>query len=253
MHPCTAKQFDSHPAGPDSLLASLETLALTAKSAGTCTAFGEIGLDYDRLFLTPRETQVRYFDQQLALATRVQLPLFLHSRAAADDFEALLVKHLDRLPRKGLVHSFTGTAAEMERLAGMGFGIGVNGCSMKTAENVEVVRQIPLHRLQIETDGPWCEMRPSHASAAHKVGAPALPRSVKKERWEKGAMVKGRCEPVSILHVAHAVASIKGIEVDKVCEAAWRNSVAMFGLGEDVGEREDGEKTAEQASINVIE
>jgi len=59
------------------------------------------------------------------------------------------------LPKKGLVHSFTGTVEEMRRLVEMGFHVGVNGCSMKTEENLEVVRAIPLARLQLETDGPW--------------------------------------------------------------------------------------------------
>ena len=43
----------------------------------------------------------------------------------------------------------------MKRVVAMGFDIGVNGCSMKTEENVDVVRAIPLDRMQIETDGPW--------------------------------------------------------------------------------------------------
>ena len=53
------------------------------------------------------------------------------------------------------MHSFTGTVEEMQRLVAMGFDIGVNGCSMKTEENLDVVRAIPLERIQIETDGPW--------------------------------------------------------------------------------------------------
>ena len=62
-------------------------------------------------------------------------------------------------------------------------------------------------------------MRPSHASAAHKGDALALPRSVKKEKWEAEAMVKGRNEPCAISHVAQVVASVKGISVEEVCEA----------------------------------
>lgn len=86
-------------------------------------------------------------------------------------------------------------------------------------ENIEVVRQIPLEHLQIETDGPWCEMRPSHASAKFLKDAQPLPKAVKKEKWSKGHMVKGRNEPVSIPHVAYAIAQIKGITVEEVCEA----------------------------------
>ena len=166
----------------------------------------------------------------------LQLPLFLHSRAAAEDFEEALRPRLAGLPRKGVVHSFTGTREEMEALVGMGLHIGVNGCSLKTEENLEVVKAIPLDRLQLETDGPWCEIRPSHASFARCLKddpeAPVMPKAVKKEKWTGQNMVKGRNEPCTIGLVAHVVARVKGISVAEVCEAAWRNSAGMFGFGE---------------------
>lgn len=64
-----------------------------------------------------------------------------------------------------------------------------------------------------------CEIRPSHASAKHLNGAPDLPKSVKKEKWQKGMMVKGRNEPVAIARVAHVIAAVKEISVNEVCEA----------------------------------
>ena len=233
VHPCSAKSFDQHPGGPDELLRQLGEVASEGKQRGIVTAFGEIGLDYDRLYLTEKEQQLKYFEAQLMIATKVQLPLFLHSRAAGEDFERLIKARLPHLPKRGLVHSFTGTMEEMKNLVALDLDIGVNGCSMKTEENIEVVKEIPLERLQIETDGPWCEMRASQASLKYKDGAPELPRAVKKEKWEKDCMVKGRNEPVTISHVAYAVARIKGITVEEVCEATWRNSVEMFGLGAD--------------------
>jgi TatD DNase family protein len=90
---------------------------------------------------------------------------------------------------------------------------------MKTDENIEVVKAVPLERLQIETDGPWCEMRPSHASAKYLKDAPPLPKSVKKEKFAKGLMVKGRNEPCAITNVAYAVAAIKEIPVEDLCLA----------------------------------
>lgn len=155
VHPCSAKHFDTYKGGPSTLLNEIKALAVESKEAGLTVAFGEIGLDYDRLFLTPKDQQLKYFEAQLDVAMEVQLPLFLHSRAAADDFERLLTPRLARLPKKGLAHSFTGTVEEMESLVRMGLDIGVNGCSLKTEENLEVVKVMPLDRIQIETDGPW--------------------------------------------------------------------------------------------------
>ncbi|KAL3468294.1 hypothetical protein BJX64DRAFT_282472 [Aspergillus heterothallicus] len=233
IHPCQAKLFDSYPGGPEKMLQELRSLVLEAKNSGHAVAFGEFGLDYDRLFLSAKEPQLKYFEAQLDLAVEIQLPLFLHSRAAHEDFERLLAPRLEKLPKRGLVHSFTGTLEEMEKLVALGLDIGVNGCSLKTEENLEVVKAIPLDRIQIETDGPWCEIRPSHASSKFLQGAPALPKAVKKEKWQKGLMVKGRNEPAAIAQVAHVIAGVKGLTVEEVCEAAWKNSIEMFGLGEE--------------------
>lgn len=161
------------------MLDEVKTMALKAKKAGHAVAFGEIGLDYDRLFLSPKEPQLKYFEAQLDLAVEIQLPLFLHSRAASDDFEKLLTPRLAKLPKRGLVHSFTGTLEEMNRMVAIGLDIGVNGCSLKTEENLEVVKAIPLDRIQIETDGPWvCEI--SSTCHGDKVGLlTVLERSAK--------------------------------------------------------------------------
>lgn len=202
------------------MMGQLKDLALRSKASGHTVAFGEIGLDYDRLFLTGKDQQLKYFEAQLELAVEVQLPLFLHMRAAAEDFERLLKPKLEQLPKRGLVHSFTGSLEEMRSLVDLGLDIGINGCSLKTEENVEVVREIPLERLQIETDGPWCEMRPSHVSAKFLGDdAPPVPKAVKKEKWSKEFMVKGRNEPATIVKVAYVIAKIKGIEVEEVCRA----------------------------------
>lgn len=138
----------------------------------------------------------------------------------------------------------------MRELVGLGFDIGLNGCSVKAEENLAVVAEVPLDRLQVETDGPWCEIRPSHASArlltqGGAAAAAAVPRAVKKERWDASgeAMVKGRNEPCTVGLVVHVIARVKGLSVEEVAAAAWRNSVRMFGLGEHLEEDEqkDGE------------
>lgn len=253
VHPCNAKHFDSHlhaPSGPAAYLTALEKLALSSPSVA---AFGEIGLDYDRLFLAPKEAQQKYFAAQLDVAERVGLPLFLHSRAAAGDFERELFPRLKRL-RGGVVHSFTGTKEEMWRLVRAGLFVGVNGCSLKTEENLEVVKEIPLEWLMLETDGPWCEIRPSHASAkvlkergVVKVGIDG----VKKERWVEGKLIKGRNEPAAIWQVAEVIAGVKGVSVEEVVEAAWRNTVGLFGFKEERGGEAAGEAAGEAEKVGA--
>jgi len=250
--------------------ADLTTLLAEARSEGKqhLVAFGEFGLDYDRLHYCSRTVQLHSFAAQLKVAASLepQLPLFLHSRAAHDDFVRLLKEafgpKLERLEKGGVVHSFTGTAEEMRELMDLGLYIGINGCSFKTKENCDVVSEVHLDRIMLETDGPWCEVRPSHEGYKYLIekkepvenGSGTAPekqqqqkskknqkkeseiferfKTVKKEKWEEGAMVKGRNEPCNIERVAKIVAGIKGVPVEDVCEAAWRNTVKLFDVVE---------------------
>ncbi|KAB5585474.1 endodeoxyribonuclease-like protein [Coniochaeta sp. 2T2.1] len=262
------------------IIADLESLVKSAPPT-SLIALGEFGLDYDRLHYCPADVQLHSFAAQLKLAAELkpQLPLFLHSRAAHADFVRLLKDafgpRLEKLEKGGVVHSFTGTVEEVRELSELGLYIGINGCSFKTAENCAVVKEIDLDRLMIETDGPWCEVRPSHegwkyllppkpaesvetngvdsgSGTATPVGGTETPakggrkqgkknqkkepevserfKVVKKEKWEEGAMVKGRNESCTIERVAKIVAGIKGISVEEVCETAWANTVKVFGL-----------------------
>ena len=76
--------------------------------------------------------------------------------------------------------------------------------SLKTSENLEVVKSLPLESLQLETDAPWCEIRATHASATYlgKGGGTFAAQqytTVKKpDKWVKNCIVKGRNEPMFI-------------------------------------------------------
>ncbi|GKT91054.1 deoxyribonuclease TatD [Colletotrichum tofieldiae] len=207
----------------------------TEGSRPVVAAFGELGLDYDRLNHASKEAQIRTFKRQLDLfvAEKFDLPLFLHCRAAFDDFVDVVKPYLSNLPRRGLVHSFVGTSAQMKALVEMGFDVSVNGFSFQDRESLEMVREIPLERLQIETDAPWGEIPAgSEVAKRYLTNAPALPQSKKKDKFEMGLMVKGRNESCTMDRVAFVVAGLKGLTVEEVADAAWRNSVNMFGLGE---------------------
>ncbi|KAL1476937.1 hypothetical protein MTO96_036135 [Rhipicephalus appendiculatus] len=95
-----------------------------------------------------------------------------------------------------VVHSFDGSKEEAAAFLDLGLFIGINGCSLKTAENLAVAATIPRDRLLIETDCPWCEIRPTHAGA--KLIRTSFPAK-KKERFEPGFMVKGRNEPANLV------------------------------------------------------
>ena len=137
-----------------------------------------------------------------------------------------------RLAGGGVVHSFDGDVEEMRALTGeLDLYIGVNGCSMKTEENLRVIQEIPVDRLLLETDAPWCDIRPTHASFKYLHGGTwtaALPASKKKERFVMGEMVKGRNEPCSIRNVLTVVANIRNVDEVQLAEQVYQNTLRLF-------------------------
>ncbi|KAL8835342.1 MAG: hypothetical protein Q9176_006994 [Flavoplaca citrina] len=141
VHPCSAGGFegggrgegggggkwDGGEKGGEELLKELEKVAREGMEGGWVVAFGEIGVDFDRLGFCKREVQERWFERQVEVAVKLQLPLFLHSRAAHTTFLRILRPHLPSLPNRGLVHSFTGTLPEMQELVDLGFHIVGDG------------------------------------------------------------------------------------------------------------------------------
>ena len=121
----------------------------------------------------------------------------------------------------------------MKELLSMNLYIGINGCSLKTPENIEVARQVPLDRLMLESrcffniaDSPYCEINKSHAS--HPFVKTTFD-SVDKKKWSTKTMVKSRNEPCKIVQVAEVLAEIKKIRLEEIVEAAYLNSVKVFG------------------------
>ncbi|KAH7361554.1 TatD family hydrolase [Plectosphaerella cucumerina] len=237
IHPYHAAEPDSAEGGEDAYFSQLEesVKSALALSPSPLAAFGELGLDWDRTAVASKEAQLRTFKRQLDLYVSIglDLPLFLHCRAAYDDFVSVITPYLDRLPRRGLVHSFVGSAAQMRGLVNMGLDVSVNGFAFSDRESLEMVREVPLDKLQIETDAPWGEIAASSEVAKRYLAkAGPLPPSKKRDKFEMGVMVKTRNESCLLERVAFVVAGLKGVTVEEVAEAAWRNSVDMFGLGE---------------------
>lgn len=162
-------------------------------------AIGEIGLDYDRLHFCEPDVQKKYFEKQLELADKFELPLFLHCRAAHDDLIKIIEDNKSKIRKGGVVHTFDGTLEQAKKLISMGFYIGINGCSLKTEAGLEVVKGIPNDRIMLETDAPWCEIRPAHAGSKHIVTKFETVKKQQKKKWQREVLVVGRNEPVAIV------------------------------------------------------
>ncbi|WWD20111.1 hypothetical protein CI109_104586 [Kwoniella shandongensis] len=236
-HPTSTNEIDSYRSGAEGYLSDLSKFIAADRGEGgskRIISIGEVGLDYDRLHHSPKEIQLKHLPSLLLLSKTFNLPLFLHSRTSESHVD--LVRILKEVGWEagwggGVVHSFTGTVAEMKELVDMGLYIGINGCSLKTPENLEVVKQIPLDKLLLETDAPWCSPTTSHASHPYLPSSDSplvLKRVGKPEKFQSGLAVKGRMEPADVVVIAHVVASIRGIEILSLAEQVWQNTQKLF-------------------------
>ncbi|KAG0062163.1 TatD DNase [Linnemannia elongata] len=232
-HPTRCSEFESHPDGPEGYFNALKAYLDNPETKGKVVAIGECGLDYDRLHFCPKETQQKYFERQFDLAESTRLPMFLHNRNTGEDFGKLVKQHRSKFTH-GVVHSFTGSVEEMQHYLDLGLYIGINGCSLKTEENLKVAVSVPLDRLMLETDGPWCDIRPTHASFKHlskmtpEQQAMYSPPSKKKEKFESGLMVKNRNEPCTMGQVLHVMADLHGMDPDTLADIVYKNTTKVF-------------------------
>jgi len=190
VHPHDAKTLT------DEALAELLGLARHPK----VVAIGEIGLDFYR-DLSPREAQRQAFERQLALARELGLPVIVHDRNA----HAEVMDVLRRRGLRGVLHCFSGDLEMARQAIEMGFYISVAGpATFKNAKRLpEIVRQLPLERLLIETDCPYLAPHPHRGR---------------------------RNEPAYVRLVAEAVADIKGLPLEEVARVTTANARALFGL-----------------------
>jgi TatD DNase family protein len=185
-------------------LADLHDLALRPG----VVAIGECGLDYDRNF-SPPDVQRRWFAAQVALALELGRPLFLHERAAHDDFQAIIEEHQSGQLR-GVVHCFTGGAAVLEAYLALGLHIGITGwiCDERRGRHLaDLVQRIPADRLLVETDAPFLTPRDL---------TPPPPR--------------GRNEPSLLPHVARRIAAARGVSLEELARETTASATALFGL-----------------------
>ncbi|KAH8740832.1 hypothetical protein FG386_003071 [Cryptosporidium ryanae] len=181
-------------------------------------AIGEFGLDSERTHFSNIFIQEKYFELQFELLKEHKIPMFLHMRNSCTReheckssnnncfmrFIEILNKYKYIWESKGgVVHSFTGTIDELNTILDMGLDVGINGCSLKSDDNLITASNIPLNRLHIETDSPWCDIKKTHSGYSYI--DTHFPEVSKPTKWSEGMLVKGRNEPVKIVQVAQVL------------------------------------------------
>ena len=160
-------------------------------------ALGEIGLDY-HYDHSPREVQREVFLEQMRIAQDARRPIVIHTREAWDDTLALLEQYWAPTGLAGIMHCFSGTAAEAERCVALGFYLSFGGIVTfpKATELQEAARRAPADRILVETDAPYL--------------AP-VPRRGK------------RNEPAFVLETARKLAELRGVTLEQIAATTSQN------------------------------
>jgi TatD DNase family protein len=162
-------------------------------------AAGEMGLDY-HYDHSPREVQRAVFDEQLDLAALAGKPAIIHAREADDDVAATLRAHPAAV---AVLHSFSSGPALLR--AGLDLGHYVSFSGMVTFRNWQLdaaVRETPLDRLLVETDGPFLAPIPHRGR---------------------------RNEPAWVRRVAERIAEVRGLAVEELVAQTGENAARLFG------------------------
>ena len=173
-------------------------------------AVGEIGLDYfvPALATSPlREKQEAFYRAQLKLAKKHGLPVILHVRRSAD----CLLKHLREVPvAGGIAHAFNGSNQQAQEFIDRGFKLGFGGAM--TYERATRLRHLaatlPLEAIVLETDAPDIPPQWLYATSEQRAAGVA----------------QGRNEPGELPRIAQALADLRGISPESLCQANWRNA-----------------------------
>lgn len=161
-------------------------------------AIGECGLDYYRN-LSPRDVQIKVFEQQIEIAKNLNLPLVIHDRNAHDECFDILEKNA---AGKVVFHCFSGDELFAEKVLAKGWRISFTGTiTYKNCLQENVVRLVPENMFFIETDSPYLAPIPQRGK---------------------------RNSPLNLRYVIEKIAEIKGTTPKKIAEISFQNASEFF-------------------------
>lgn len=178
-------------------------------------AIGEIGLDYYRYqsngIVNPA-MQKQFFEAQLDLAHKHNLPIQIHNRHAGEDILDILEHHKNILKSDypGMFHCFAGSQEILKRALNLGFMIGFDGNSTypglapgETTALPELAKITPLDRIVTETDSPFLTPVPHRGK---------------------------RNEPAYVIIIGEFLARIKGVSFDEFDRQTEHNTKQLFAI-----------------------
>lgn len=162
-------------------------------------AIGEIGLDYH--YTKENKTlQIKLLESQLKIAETHNLPVIIHSREATED----TINTLKKYHIKGVIHSFSGSLETAKIYIKMGYLLGINGViTFKNSKLKEVIKEIPLEHLVLETDSPYLTPEPFR-------GKPN--------------------EPARIKEIATFISELKEISLEELARITNENIMRIFDI-----------------------
>ena len=191
VHPVDIKKYN------DKVEKELERLALTEKKV---VAIGEIGLDYHWME-DPKDVQIAGFRKQMELAERVKKPVVIHTREALQDTLDVLKDYKNV---GGILHCYPGSLeAAKPFLDRYYLGIGGTLTFKNNKKTKELVKELPLEKIVLETDCPYLTPVPFRGK---------------------------RNEPIYTKYVAEEVARIKEISVEQVIKVTTENAKKIYGI-----------------------
>lgn len=165
-------------------------------------AVGEIGLDYhwDVRF---KAQQIEAFCRQIDWALAYELPIVIHSRDSTRDCLDI-VRRKQNGQLRGVFHCFSGTAQEAAEMAELGFYLGIGGVvTFKNSRLPEVLADVPLQRILLETDAPYLAPIPYRGK---------------------------RNESAYIPWIADKIAAVKQVSVEELAAVTTANARELFAL-----------------------
>lgn len=162
-------------------------------------AIGEIGLDY-HYGKENKEAQISLFEEQLKLAEKYNKPVIIHSRDATLD----TIETIKKYKVRGVIHSFSGSLETANIYLKLGFLLGVNGViTFKNCNLKDVIREIPLEKIVLETDSPYLTPVPFRGE---------------------------RNDSSHINEIAEFVASLKGVSMENLANITNENVHQVFDI-----------------------